>query len=79
MTQPSVIDCNNNKEFKCMHTDAKMLFNLIDQCQRIGLNNDDYLWPGMLSGQSKLSVLKEICQSIQNHIANFNNNNEMIM
>lgn len=79
MKQPSVIDCKNNKEFKCMYSDAKLLFNLIDQCQRIYINNEDYLWPGSLAGQSKLSVLEETCKSIQNHIRNFNDNNEMIM
>ncbi len=77
--RPSVIDCNNNEEFKCMHQDAKILFNLIDQCTRIGIKGDDYLWPGMLAGQSKLSVLEETCKSIQNHIKNFNSRHEMIM
>lgn len=79
MKHPSVIDCRNNKDFKCMHQDAKVLFNLIDQCQRGWFNNDDYLWPGSLAGQSKLSVLEETCKSILNHIKNFNDNNEMIM
>lgn len=78
--QPSMIDTKNNKEFKCMHQDAKQLFNLIDQCKPGHYwKMEDYLWPGILAGQSKLSVLEEICKSIQNHITNFNDKNEILM
>lgn len=76
---PSIINCKNNKEFECMKQDAKLLYSLLNQQTKGYYGNDDYLWPGCASGQSKLSALEEICKSIQNHIRNFNDNSEILM
>lgn len=66
-----IIDYQNNEEFECLHNDCKLLFNLIDQKKRGFIEGGDFIRPGLLSGQSLESVLRETVKSITNHLDNF--------
>jgi len=68
---PAIIDYQNNEEFNCLYSDCKLLFNLIDQKKRGFIEPIDFIRPGLLSGQSLESVLRETLKSITNHLDNF--------
>ncbi len=66
-----IIDYSKDKEFLCMCQDAKLLHNLIDRKVRGYYNKDDYIQPGLLSGQSLGEILEIIIESITNHLNSF--------
>lgn len=74
-----LIDPRKHKEFQCMLQDAKVLLNMIEQSTRADTYVTDYLQPGLLSGQTKSSVIEEYAKSILNHLKNMDNKHEVFM
>lgn len=72
---PKIIDYIKDRNFQCMYEDTKLLNNLIEQKTRGHKKETDYIQPGLLSGQSLNSVLREIVKSINNHLDYFDKEN----
>jgi len=69
------IDTRKNKEFLCMHADARVLFNLIDQKVKFKeLGNLDCIVP---RNESRMSAIKSLAQNIIKHIDGFSERNEL--
>jgi len=67
----------DEKIIKCMKQDADLMHNLLDQINR-PVRGSDYLQPGLLAGQSKLSVIEESAKSILNHVKTFSEERWML-
>lgn len=68
--RPTVIDPNQDDDFICMYADSKLMFNLLSQIKGKAFEGSDFIWPGLLSGQSKIDVIRQIAKSILNHCKN---------
>lgn len=77
-TERFVIDYKKDKEFKCMLNDAHLVYNLLEQKTRHYKEKTDYIQPGLLSGQTLSSVIRETLKSINNHLDNFDRNNKLL-
>ena len=65
-----IIDYQNDEEFACLVSDCHLLYNLVEQKKRGTYLGSDFIRPGLLSGQSLESVLRETIKSITNHLDN---------
>ena len=76
----SMIDVSKHDGFRCMVQDARLLLNMLEQSMPGHVYKDsDFIQPGLLAGQTKMSVIEETSKSILNHIAQMNKNCEMFL